>query len=419
MNLQEMIRELAEYAASLKGAELVWDSAPDDEAAMFHVELPGTAWGEFVKVRVGEDSQSESTDPFVVFPVMAGRLNELRAKYPMICETGWMPRDGHIQMAAPLDGSLPLAFLKSLVDEGYALVWAKLGEYPKFLIEKSVGPLDDRKLRAELAERYGLYSRLREIDDIARPAVLLLTKAAKEGEIPLGASKIGGLPDLPASASWPTYLDGKPLAFLCQVDLGEIAKLGTILDGLPASGLLSLFSVWGWVTEDDLDPRTPSQGWEDQAGWTVVLWSAADAKLERKQAPPRVNLFRAAAVEPVLAMSLPNHQVEPALSTRQWSSAEYGRFDPMQSDLRQIQLEYWRKKKNASSVTHWLGGYALFQQEFPETLLEMESTMLLQIGTDKSTNMCWGDGGELTFYADSQALCAGRFEKVWGTCQGG
>jgi hypothetical protein len=38
----------------------------------------------------------------------------------------------------------------------------------------------------------------------ARPAVLLITSEANEDEIPLGASKIGGGPDLPAGTTWPT-----------------------------------------------------------------------------------------------------------------------------------------------------------------------------------------------------------------------
>ena len=45
--------------------------------------------------------------------------------------------------------------------------------------------------------------------------------------------------------------------------------------------------------------------------------------------------------------------------------------------------------------------------------------MLLQIGSDSNSGMCWGDGGELTFYADEMALVKGRFERLWGTCQGG
>lgn len=68
---------------------------------------------------------------------------------------------------------------------------------------------------------------------------------------------------------------------------------------------------------------------------------------------------------------------------------------------------------------HLLGGYALFQQEFPEEVLEMGLAMLLQIGTDGTAGMAWGDGGELTFYADAKALAKGRFERIWGTCQGG
>jgi hypothetical protein len=45
--------------------------------------------------------------------------------------------------------------------------------------------------------------------------------------------------------------------------------------------------------------------------------------------------------------------------------------------------------------------------------------MLLQIGSDGNSEMSWGDGGELTFYADAAALAKGRFERIWGTCQGG
>lgn len=45
--------------------------------------------------------------------------------------------------------------------------------------------------------------------------------------------------------------------------------------------------------------------------------------------------------------------------------------------------------------------------------------MLLQIGRDMNTKTGWGDGGELTIYADAKALAKGRFERLWGECQGG
>ena len=91
----------------------------------------------------------------------------------------------------------------------------------------------------------------------------------------------------------------------------------------------------------------------------------------------------------------------------------------MQSAFRSLQMGHWLNNSNAFASHHLLGGYALFQQQFPEEVLEMGLAMLLQIGTDDHTEMVWGDGGELTFYADAKALAKGRFERLWATCQGG
>ena len=60
----------------------------------------------------------------------------------------------------------------------------------------------------------------------------------------------------------------------------------------------------------------------------------------------------------------------------------------------------------------WVGGYALFQQDFPENFLNAGLRMFLQIGSDHRTGMCWGDAGELTFYVDDAALAGGAFERI-------
>jgi uncharacterized protein YwqG len=132
-----------------------------------------------------------------------------------------------------------------------------------------------------------------------------------------------------------------------------------------------------------------------------------------------VNGFPAAAVEAIPLLSLPNSREEPSLAALGWSDEEYERFDEMQSDYRSIQMAHWLNNMSSMASHHLLGGYALFQQEYPEDLLDSGRAMFLQIGTDHHTGMCWGDGGELTFYADEQALSEGRFERLWGTCQCG
>ena len=62
------------------------------------------------------------------------------------------------------------------------------------------------------------------------------------GEVPLGGSKVGGLPHVDGTFSWPTEDDSDdPLALVCQINLAE-AGLATSL--LPKQGMLYLFSIY-------------------------------------------------------------------------------------------------------------------------------------------------------------------------------
>jgi|GEM_PF-1141995 len=76
------------------------------------------------------------------------------------------------------------------------------------------------------------------------------------GEIAVGASRIGGLPDLPPGFRWPRAADCRaiyideveggdgPAGFLGQIDLAEIAGTHAARD-LPAAGVLSFFCYQG------------------------------------------------------------------------------------------------------------------------------------------------------------------------------
>ncbi len=69
-------------------------------------------------------------------------------------------------------------------------------------------------------------------------------------EVPVGASKMGGLPDLPEGIDYPEceqYLDeqdkyhkAQKLPLICQFDLAELAEFD-LLDDLPKSGMLYIF----------------------------------------------------------------------------------------------------------------------------------------------------------------------------------
>jgi uncharacterized protein YwqG len=412
-NVKQLIRTLAKHALAKKGARQDSSWCNYDPLEAPHIEVPGVTWGEFF------EEDDDGRGPFARIPVYADRLKEYRKRYPVIRESAWLERDGHVQMQVPLDAGIPLAFLKSLIDEAYALVLNKLDADGRLRLELAGAPYDEPKLLDRLIEIHNLKEHRKAIRKLARRAILLRTKKGSEAKIPLGATKIGGRPDLPAAAEWPAYRDGKPLAFLAQINLAPIAKLGSSIKGLPSSGLLSVFSVWGWLEEGDADPRTPDDGTglrQEANGWTVVLHTPPRAKLERRKAPRGVNSFKAAAAEPASILTLPDDRAEPPLAALGWTDDEYDRFQQLVWDYRSLQTGHW----DTEGRHHQLGGYAHFQQYFPEEVLEKGLSMFLQIASDeKHSDMMWGDGGELTFYADAKALAKGRFERLWGTCQCG
>src|SRR5687768_3807695 len=58
--------------------------------------------------------------------------------------------------------------------------------------------------------------------ELAEPTVLLIPEDAR-AQIPIGGSRMGGLPDLPADAAWPSPR-GRPLTFVAQLDMAEVAR---------------------------------------------------------------------------------------------------------------------------------------------------------------------------------------------------
>ena len=414
MKAEEICFLLAKYALARPGAQLQFGGElTTASACCATVKIPGAQWTEFFEV-CQQDNGYEAK-----IPVLSARLAAHQDTYSAIRRTHWKERDGHVQMAVPLDGSIPTDYLKDVVDEAFEIVWNKLDEDGRFTIELAGTACDERSLIDQLIIKHNLQGYRSEIQDLARPAILLRTQATNEADIPPGATRIGGIPDLPLNTVWPVCPDGKSLVFLAQIDLAEIAEHGTVIDGLPIDGMLSLFSVWGQVMKEDSDPYRPNDDWCEQTGWTQIIYSTSDEPLSPRTPPETVNTFPAAAVEPTPVLSLPNASVEPPVAALKWTENEYESFDDLQMDFRAIQMTRWFKSMNAFQSHHLLGGYALFQQQFPEELLDRESEMLLQIGTDSKTDMWWGDGGELTFYADGAALREGRFERIWGTCQGG
>jgi hypothetical protein len=80
-------------------------------------------------------------------------------------------------------------------------------------------------------------------------------KASDDQQIPIGASKFGGSPDLPRSEPWPVNEQtGKPLHFVAQINFSEVSEFDTQSE-LPSRGMLYLFydcagMPWGYDPKD-------------------------------------------------------------------------------------------------------------------------------------------------------------------------
>ncbi len=104
---------------------------------------------------------------------------------------------------------------------------------------------------------------------VMRPGILL--HAGEAGaSIPVGASKLGGEPDLGAGARWPEHDQG-PYEFIAQLDLAALPP-----STLPASGLLSLFAA----------TRPEEALFHGDEGYVRAIYTPASTPLVRRALPP-------------------------------------------------------------------------------------------------------------------------------------
>jgi uncharacterized protein YwqG len=127
----------------------------------------------------------------------------------------------------------------------------------------------------------------------ARPEVVL---ALAPSDAPVGASKIGGAPDLPDDTSWPVDREGRPLSIVAQLDL---ASLPAIDRDLPREGTLSFFY--------DTVGQPPGDAPGDEASLAVV-WNAPKP-LRRRDSHPDAEEFPERALTPTVAWGPPRGPV--------------------------------------------------------------------------------------------------------------
>lgn len=278
------------------------------------------------------------------------------------------------------------------------------------------------KLMQRLAE-LGLESYYERTKHYLRNAIHMEYTVIPEREIPVGASKLGGHPDLPAEFEWPRQEEGECLLFLLQLNLAELAPYD--LDGmLPREGMLYFFY--------DVGPM-PSVPYGDPDGWAVRYYPGSD--VTRQCGPEDVKGYFASA-RPEFATRPEIPFLESDLVPREaleegeyWKLGvfrdNYASKNGQESDIchkllghaRSVQTygmesiceEYYRKH-------HEPDGYSHEEPRYPHSAERWVN--LLQLDSCSELYWVWDEGyGRVYFWIEAEDLKNRRFDRVLAVSQ--
>jgi hypothetical protein len=131
------------------------------------------------------------------------------------------------------------------------------------------------------------------LSDSLRYSIRMHTAVANDAELALGATKIGGRPDLPEDIPWPEWR-GAPMDFVAQIRLADIASYDPEGE-LPHEGMLSYFFDYTHWAEPTRRVEGPL---------ATVLYVSEGAKLQRLSWPEALPMRERYASLAVTSFSL-------------------------------------------------------------------------------------------------------------------
>ena len=413
-DVEQRIEALIEYTLKKWGTEPDggWHNLYDDEPRIVLAKNPDHA------ILAIEQPSEENRTHTMHFWLPGDRISDIVQQYPSIDRIQLdedISEDELGLIKVPLNGSVDDAVVQSLIDETHALAVASLDDFDRLILDLATSDLSASIILNTLIEAYELESQKAVINEVRRP-VLLLTSTAVDESLVIGSSKMGGAPDLLTADSWPKFSDGSPLPFILQINLSEVADLGFELEGLPKTGLLSFFSLWGKdITSEGTYPDVPEQDLDTQPGWSVILHQPLD-NLERIMPPEDAFVLQQSVLDLTTSISLPWHPEDfEGTPLTEWHEDDVVTYYTLIEDFEQtMKYKYF---SSTYQQCHTLGGYAKFPAYYPVELTDQSKKVFLTLESDQSSEVIWADDGKLTVYVDNQALKEGRFEQIWGEIQ--
>ncbi|MEL7159222.1 MAG: DUF1963 domain-containing protein [Bacteroidota bacterium] len=375
--------------------------------------------------------------PLTELPDVFGKLNRLRSVSLEYNELTTIPTS--------LTG-LPNLYQLNLKGNHFQSLPATLGQVPEVTIDRKHKKLylDDRfksnnpdpvdpsqyDLSGHPAAREQLAAAIDAAPDLEIGRELLLRYARMatylvptEGDIPVGNSKLGGAPDLPAGWPHPTDEKGRHFLFHAQLNCAELAPYQTYL---PRTGLLYFY-----VNDEEFARKPLVQYADDTDNLRRYAYTEAteftDADLDGRPRQPT-------GVRPVNAVSLPelynsdNHGAEryPAVADL-WDFADdddaaYDRLEALEQATEELSNNYPDVPKHQFPFTarpyHALNAYVFTQHESPEEQAadryggEPEEWLTL-LNLESIGKFSFWDAGTLTYCVHKKDLAIKDFSRVF------
>ncbi len=213
--------------------------------------------------------------------------------------------------------------------------------------------------------------------DLARPAVFV-DSLPPPSRVPLGATRLGGRPDLPTGSVWPSR-GGEPLTFLAQLRCDELSAV--LPDPrLPDSGLLSFFAQLGYG-------HTPIDA-------TALVIHTPQSQLRRLSWPQ--------ALPPTQRLEVAAVSFRPGLTLPDWSELD----ELLGEQTAERVLDALPRRKQPH---HQLLGHNSSTQGHPPPL---DHELLLRLDSDTYLNAMFGDGGSLLIFHPASQSLAGATECI-------
>jgi uncharacterized protein (TIGR02996 family) len=225
---------------------------------------------------------------------------------------------------------------------------------------------------------------------LARPALSFNSVRASEAKLPLGASKLGGWPDVPPGTEWPEF-DDCPMRFLAQFNFADLAASLACRD-LPASGLLSVFAL--------CDNEEGNPEYDPNGKWRLFYFPDTSALFrhrydEEAKYDPFFTPCRLTFAE-TLTVPDPDSPWKKELG--------FGDDDEAEDNYQELLVE------DLGNPGHRLLGYGNGRSNDVHGRKDVRH--LLTLDSDNKPDWVWGDGGLACFMLSEGDLKARRFDRV-------